>query len=210
MFNQAKKSKSVSNHQSHIELALLDSLVIDEVAYPWNPADPESETYFQAIEQDLSLEELTDEALATSVPTWVAQLEQVWSEVDSEDHPARGAIEQLKEVISGKFADLVPIAWLEAIAHQASKVQTGGQELKPISLTEQLVQCVQTVLPDWSKEDLQVLARPYGFAMRGNPQESTLAVAENRQWTELSDIERVRVSLAIARYALVELKKIED
>jgi hypothetical protein len=210
MFNQSKHSKFGTNSQSEIELELLDSLIVDEIAYPWNPADPESEMYFEAIEADLELEELTDEALATKTPMWAAQLEQIWQGVDGKKSQESSTIEQLKATISGKFADLVPMDWLEAIAHQASKIHISGQELKPLSLTEQLVQCVQTVLPDLAREDLQVLARPYAFAMRGNPSESILAGAENCQWTELSDIERARVGLAIARYALAELKNIED
>ena len=103
------------------------------------------------------------------------------------------------------------MSWLETIAHQALEtIQTRGEEINNMSLAEQLVECVRVVLPDLAREDLQVLARPYAFAMRGNSSESTLAGAENCQWTDLSDIERARVSLAIARYALAELKNIED
>lgn len=210
MFNQSKHSKLTANSQSEIELDLLDSLIVDEIAYPWNPADPESEMYFEAIEADLELEELTDEALATRTPMWAAQLEQIWQGVDGNKSQESSTIEQLQATISGKFANLVPTDWLETIAHRASKIYISGEELKALSLTEQLVQCVQTVLPDLAREDLQVLARPYAFAMRSNSSEFILAGAENCQWTELSDIERARVSLAIARYALAELKNIED
>jgi hypothetical protein len=210
MFNQSKKSKFLSDRESQVELELLDSLVVDEIAYPWNPADPESEMYFEAIEEDLQLEELTDETLASRTPTWVAQIEQIWQGADSRETQENGAIEQLKEAICGKFADWVPTDLLETIAHQASKIQTDCPELNQMSLTEQLVQCVQTVLPGWAREDLQVLARPYAFAMRGNPSDSPLAGTESCQWTELSNIERARVSLAIACYALAELNNIED
>ncbi len=211
MFNKSKKSKFLPDRESQVELELLDSLVIDEMAYPWNPADPESEMYFEAIEEDLQLEELTDETLASRTPMWVAQLEQLWQGADSSETQESSAIEQLKEAICEKFADWVPTDWIETIAHQAVEtMQTSCQAANQMSLAEQLVQCVQTVLPAWAREDLQVLARPYGFAMRGNPSESTLAGAENCQWTELSEIERARLSLAIARYALAELNNIED
>lgn len=227
MFNQSKQSNFFPD-SFPVELELLDSLVLDEIAYPWNPADPESELYFQAIEQDCKFEELTDEVLAARTPIWVAQLEKVWQGVGAENHQeddqvqhqvhpqAQGAIAQVKEAIYAKFGDFVPVAWLEAIADQAVEIiQTGCQELSQMSLAEQLVQCVHHLSPDWAKEDLQVLARPYAFAMRGNPTESTLVGADGLNsgvgsWTELSDIERARVSLAIARYALAELNQIEE
>lgn len=225
MFNESKQSNFFPD-SFPVELELLDSLVLDEIAYPWNPADPDSELYFQAIEQDCGLEELTDEVLAARTPIWVAQLEKVWQGVGAENHQeddqahhqvhpqAQDAIAQVKEAIYAKFADFVPVAWLEAIAHQAVEIITGCQELNQMSLAEQLVQCVHHLLPDWAKEDLQVLARPYAFAMRGNPTESTLVGADGLNsglcpWTELSEIERARVSLMIARYALTELNQLE-
>jgi len=210
MFNQSKQSSDLPNHTSPVELELLDSLIVDEIAYPWNPADPESEMYFEAIEQDLTVEELSDEVLASRTPRWAAQLELLWQEnsAETEDY---GGIEQVKSAIYGKFAGWVPMDWIDKISDRAiSTIQTSCQELHQMSLAEQLVQCVQQVLPDWAKEDLQVLARPYAFAMRGNPAESTLTRAESCQWTELSEIERARVGLAIARYALAELNNIED
>lgn len=232
MFNQSKQF-SFFPDSFPVELELLDSLVIDEIAYPWNPADPDSELYFQAIEQDCGLEELTDEVLAARTPIWVAQLEKVWQGVGAENYQEhrqenrqehrqeQGAIAQVKEAIYARFADFVPVTWLEAIAHQAVEIiQTGCQELNQMSLAEQLVQCVHHLLPEWAKEDLQVLARPFAFAMRGNPAESTLvgadglvqnfSLAGSCPWTELSDIERARVSFAIARYALTELNQIEE
>ncbi len=231
MFNQSKQFSFFSD-SFPIELELLDSLVIDEIAYPWNPADPDSELYFQASEQDCRLEELTDEVLAARTPIWVAQLEKIWQGVSTGNHQEHGgehsqkrsqkqsAIAQVKEAIYAKFADFVPVTWLEAIAARVVEVtQTGCPKLNQMSLGEQLVQCVHHLLPDWTKEDLQVLARPYAFAMRGNQgestRESTLVGADgldsaSRPWQELSDIERARVSFAIARLALAELNQIED
>jgi hypothetical protein len=61
-----------------------------------------------------------------------------------------------------------------------------------------MVQCVQELLPEWGEDVLQVWARPLASAMRGSEAE----IARPVEWDELSESERARLSLAVARYAL--------
>ncbi len=74
-------------------------------------------------------------------------------------------------------------------------------------LADQMVECVLDILPQWAEEDLQVLARPLAYAMRdANPSGVELVMATRRPWAGLlSEIERARVSLAVARYAISQL-----
>jgi hypothetical protein len=81
-----------------------------------------------------------------------------------------------------------------------------------LALVDQLVESVQTVLTDWETDDLQVMARPLAFSMRGG-QEEVLEVllqsVRQTDWEALSELEQARLSLAIARYALGELAQSE-
>ena len=103
----------------------------------------------------------------------------------------------------------IPQDWLQAIAHKAYHVLADQK-----SITDKLVQCVKDLLPNWAEDDLQVLARPFAYAMRGvdtkpnTPEiESVLGSTNSQEWAALSEIEQARASLAIARYALAELEK---
>ncbi len=102
-----------------------------------------------------------------------------------------------------KFALRMPENLLAAIAQQAQSVVSSS-----LSLADQLVHCVEDVLPTFAAEDLQVLARPLAFAMRGEaevkPWEAVLQNARPVSWEALSEIEQARISLAIARYAIAE------
>lgn len=182
--------------RSQIELELLDAVAIAEVPYPWNPADPETEAYLQAAEAQLPFADAFDEILETTSPPAIANLERLWSDTAAEDT----LLETVQTALQQKFGAWVPHTWLEAIATQARSQQTASR-----SFAEQLVQCVNPLLPQWPSQDLQVLARPFAYAMRGESLDSSLAALSQKAWTELSEIEKARVSLAIARYALSQL-----
>ncbi len=99
----------------------------------------------------------------------------------------------MSQSLLDRFAAYVPTDWLEAIAHRAKAVVS--EELSPI---QQLIECVKPLLTQWSEDDLQVFARPLVYAMRG--------AVETKQapWEELSEIERVRLTLMIAQEAIRE------
>jgi len=107
-----------------------------------------------------------------------------------------------------KFATRAPQRILSAIAHQAEAV-VGSK----ISLSEQLVQCVQDLLPEWGVEDLNVLARPLAYAMRDTQSDmlaTTLQTVPDQDWETLSQLERARLTLAIARYAIDQAQGLES
>jgi hypothetical protein len=92
---------------------------------------------------------------------------------------------------------------LEAIASKAQQIFSTN-----LSLADQLVLCVKPLLPNWADEDLLVLARPLAYAMRGASDsngESIPGVPRPVEWTELTQMEQVRMSLAVAHSALVQL-----
>lgn len=189
MATQSADSQYFRDSQTQAQMELLATIVQTDVAYPWNPAQLESESYLAALEQEFALSDsFSDSDIAQKSQVLFAQLEQVWL--------ATAVQKSLRE----KFA-LVPQDFLARIAQSVQNATVKYQ-----SLADQMVECVLDILPQWAEEDLQVLARPLAYAMREVDSEGVeLVVATRRPWAELSEIEQARVSLAVARYAISEL-----
>jgi len=188
--------------KAQAELELLQLILNDEISYPWNPTELGADAYFAELEQEVVATGWTVDELDTHAQRLATALDQAWSTLT----PAVAVKEALARSVNvelfQKFIAQVPQHLLEGIVRSA-------QQIFPtqLSLSDQLVQCVQSVLPEWGAEDLQVLARPFAYAMRGeetNMLEAALRSVRCAAWTELSGIEQARLSLAIARYALAQ------
>lgn len=196
---------------SQVELELLEALLQPEDAtYPWNPADENSEEYFLQLEEQFGLQDVLAEELTTRSHDFYDHLESLWNSHNNNynHNTSRSLVAELQENLQTTLTTCVPKHWLQVIAQTATDVFDVKQ-----SMADRLVACVQSVLPGWGAEDLMVLARPYAYAMRGNePQDiatSTINQFGEREWTDLSDIEQARVSLAVAYYALQQLQNSE-
>lgn len=159
--------------------------------YPWEPSQVGAEDYF-AQQQDFSLDNiLTAAELETKSASLFSHLDQCWQSVAQAEVMTQGLIDRFRGV---------PSAWLEAIAATAQEIHQQGY-----SLQDKLVNCVQSLLDQWSEEDLQVLARPLAYSMRGNePEEQTFSGV----WENLSSVEQARWGLAIAKAALQEMEQV--
>ncbi|WP_017653148.1 hypothetical protein [Fortiea contorta] len=189
---------------SAVELEFIAALLEPEDAnYPWNPADVESEAYFSEIEQQFVIDDLLEEQLTARSTNFYNQLDTLWDGLSNvntrENHDSQSLVSHIQETLQTAFAASVPQGWLQAIAQKATEIFSTQQ-----SIGEQLVECVQTVLPTWEVEDLLVLARPYAYAMRSSESQNLPNVG-NRDWATLSEIEQAKVSLAISYYALRQL-----
>ncbi len=185
--------------KTQAELELLEALFHADLSESaWNPATVESEQYITELEEEFALVDcLTDEDVTLKVQSLLTQVEDLWS------------VTTLQKSLTQKFADRVPQDLLQRLAQAAVHI-TQEVSRQSNSFASQLVDCVQEILPQWQEEDLQVLARPFAYAMRGNESDqvqSTLNTAQAVNWTELSEIEQARTGLAIARYALSQLEQ---
>ena len=206
MANEFSRAEEINYTPSPEQVDLLEALLEpDDAPYPWNTADPDSEAYFAERTGEFLLEDLADEEIAARAQTFFTQLEQLWSATTpADDTPGDTPGNTLEATLQERFAACIPQGWLNAIAHQANSVFSTQR-----SMADQLVQCVQDLLPSWAEEDLLVLARPFAYAMRGKETEAIESVpgnAQSRDWTALSEIEQARLSLAIAQYALAQLR----
>lgn len=188
--------KILNSAQGELLEALLQP---DEDFYPWNPAEPEAEAYFAQREGGFVLSDWQEEEEINSASQALFdQLQQCWAPRMSP------AIDRLKLSLSEQFGSLIPKSWLEAIANKAQQIVQSN-----LSLADQLVLCVEPLLPNWTQEDLFVFARPWAYAMRGKSEpaaEETSVAHRPVEWTQLSQIEQVRLTLAVAHSALVQLE----
>ncbi len=165
------------------------------ITYPWNPVELEAEAFFAEAETDSIFAGLADAEMTERADAFFAQLNPIW------------ATSSLQVSLSQRFAARVPVALIRAIAERASQAAASS-----LSLAEQLVQSAQDVLPllaGWTLEDLGVQARPYAFAMRDGSAQTPEAHVRMTDWQELSDVEKAKLSLAVASYALAELKALD-
>lgn len=196
MTSQPIRYQNCKDALSGAQGELLGALLLsEEDFYPWNPAEPEAEAYFAELERGFLLSDWQEEEeIQSASQALFNQLHQCWA----------SAADSLKQSLFERFAAFMPQTWLEAIANKAHQIFPTN-----LSLADQLVLCVQQLLPTWAEEDLLVLARPLAYAMRGNldsTDEDIPSGVRVGEWTELSQMEQVRLSLAVARSALFELK----
>ncbi|MEM7727173.1 MAG: hypothetical protein AAF208_12520 [Cyanobacteria bacterium P01_A01_bin.45] len=212
-----KKNNSESLHSLNdkCDLEMLANILEPEDAsYPWNPSEEKSDEYFYELEQQFSMTDVLDEELTQRSQNFYQQIDLQWSKNLNTSYYKHSTEEKIKvnlqeNLLSG-FADKVPQEWLAKISSKAGELLKSGH-----SVGEQLIECVQAVMPTFDSEDLSVMARPYAFAMRGNENkseqvESALKPLSDREWSSLSKIEQARVSLAMAYHAIQELSSTDS
>ncbi len=149
MATQSPDSQYFRDSQTQAQMELLATIVQTDVAYPWNPAQLESESYLSALDQEFVLSDsFSDSDIALKSQVLFSQLEQVWLTT------------ALQKSLREKFTR-VPQDFLTSIAQSVQNATVKYQ-----SLADQMVECVLDILPQWGEEDLQVLARPLAYAMR--------------------------------------------
>lgn len=190
MSKQPNHAEQLHYSRSHAELDLVQTLLAsEETVYPWNPAEFETDAYFQGVAQGASWEEWCSQEVVIAGAV-AQQVNQLW----------------VKRALSLRFATQVPQTLLELIARKVDEFCTTN-----LSLADRLVKCVQDALPAWGEDDLQILARPLAYAMRdseGEAIDNIIQTIRPVEWDNLSEIEQARLSLAIARYALDQTEEL--
>jgi hypothetical protein len=177
-----------------IQAQLIDCLLASSTAnYPWNPAEPATADYYLETDSHFSLDNWSEAEIAQKSRSFFAQIQSCWANSPTpvlELSPLAALME--------KFGARVPQQWLAQIADNVSSLATN--QLEPI---DRLVQSVQDLLPNWAADDLLVIARPYAYAMRGDTGvENIDNIVRPLAWTELSELERAKLTIAIAQAAI--------
>ena len=211
MADKMKGSNNFNNSLSQIELDLLATLLEPEDnSYPWNPCEEDTTAYFNQLEEQFVMQDLLDEELTTRCEGFHNQLDALWSKCDTSAqyncNTNSTVAVKLSYSLQKQFSNSMPSAWISLIAQKAAEIFNDKQ-----SMTQQLIECVQAVLPSLEVDDIMVLARPLAYATRsGEPKKvaSTLANFDGddrREWDALSEIEQAKAGLAVAYHALNQL-----
>ncbi len=185
-------------NQSQAEAELTDCLLASPTLdYPWNPAEPETADYYAEADRYLSLDDWSDTEIAARSQSFFTQIQACWADAPSPEVEVNPIA-----ALTDKFGARVPQQWLAAIATKVSSLATSN--LEPV---EQLVQSVQDLLSNWATDDLLVIARPYAYAMRCDPGVNDPdRIVRPLAWTELSELERAKLTILIAQYAIDSIK----
>lgn len=182
----------IQDSSTPVQTELLEALLQEEngSCYPWNPSEVEAEAYFAELDSEFELDDWSDEEVRSRSERFFQQLD--------------ACFPSLPESLAERFAARVPTAWLEAIAQKAQALVSVN-----LSVADQLVQCVRELLPNWTEDDLLVLARPVAYAMREEAEavDFPITIVRSAEWQELSEIEQARLSMAIARYAISQIEE---
>ncbi len=170
---------------------ILESELHADSPYPWNPEA--AENYLQSLEAHVPEMEFPE----PEADAFFSSLEGLWAAPDVPMEAAQSEQLSLSDVIqqlAGRTLR-VPQGAIAKMLEQVDHLMDSQ-----LSAVDRLVACVQDCLPQWDAEDLQVLARPYAYAMRGKEPE----LPEDLDWEELSEVEQGRLAMAIARWMLTE------
>lgn len=184
---QNPDSNNMMLAQAELLQTVLESELCADAAYPWNAAA--AEQYFDQLEAETPATELGE----AEAEQFFSKLDQLWEQQPTADSIG---LANLAEGLAARCIS-IPQAALATLATQATAL-VGSQ----LSALDQLVACVQEVLPQWDVEDLQVMARPYAYAMRSQEQK----LPENVDWESLSEVEQGRLAMAIANWIMTELE----
>ncbi len=177
---------------------LLQAVLAEDV-YPWT--GPETAFDEEAPIEAAQVLQISDEEVVQGWQKLSAQLSVMWA---THDIPLlqQSALQQ-------RFADRLPSVVIAHIAEKAQQVTRFAQGAGA-NMTDQMIACVQDILTQVAADDLQVMARPMALAMRGSSRdefvEATIQSVPQVEWASLSPIERARLSLAAAWYAISQVE----
>ncbi|MEB3272233.1 MAG: hypothetical protein VKJ85_00475 [Prochlorothrix sp.] len=177
---------------------LLHRLLCLPDAYPWEPENPATEDYYTALESELPGN--ADNWEVDSRANFWSLLDAQWQRCDQDRKDQAVTQPSPTEVLLQRFQSF-PRQLLADIAARATQLAQDSMlksQTANTTLADNLVQCVQQAFPHWSEDDLYVLARPYAYAMRSTSNTPT----PEGDWEHLSELEQVRLCLAVAKAAL--------
>lgn len=177
------------SHHDRASADLLEALLsqdTDEAVYTpqhWREAD------WTEVESAFSLTDWSADEMQQGCDRFLAAVNSCWSETTQSATTTSAVLQALQT----QFGQVMPRDWLQRISDRAQMLAEATT-----SPLEQLVDCVQPLLTDWTTDDLQVFARPVAFAMRSQAPQ----LPNPESWSALSPVEQARYTLQVAQYAL--------
>jgi hypothetical protein len=184
-----QSKKSVPSAETELISMLFTPGMSPDEVFPWDAADVEAESYYLAQESQFSLDDWSDDELTKSSNSFFSKLNACWPD---------NSVDLLAN-LTQKFAARIPQQWLEKVADEAKKAMN-----EQATAANQLMTCVQNLLPNWAEDDLLVIARPYSYAMRCG--DTTLdSLTGTTDWEDMSATEQAKLTMLVSKYALEQL-----
>jgi len=170
-----------------------------KISYPWNPCDPESAGFYAESEQASFLDGWQESEITNRANGFFAEIDRRWSTTS------------LQTSLAQRFVARIPQELLASIAAQAQRLVADSRRAvtESLSVADQLVQCIQDVAINLGQEDLYVQARllePMRNSGSQTAVDNLLSQIPQTEWQQLSEIQKARLSLAIAHCAIDELR----
>lgn len=188
---------SSGHFQALAELELV-ALVLNqsEAPLPWLATeDAPMWAELEAMEQEIA-DSWTPDDFAPHVQSLATTFDAAWDALPTAELAA-----VFPPNLFQQFTSQMPSEWVQRIRHRAEQAIAQSN-----SLADQLVFSVSGLLPNFMEEDLQVLARPFAYAMRSGQEaelmDGALQSVCRDDWENLSEVDKARLSLAIARYVI--------
>lgn len=182
------------SQQEQAELDFVHQIMAGDEGYCWEPSAPGSEAYLDWLERRWLA---TAEApLELQEESFFATLNAAWDSLESST--------TIETTITAVLGDRLPQERLRHLLTTAKRVLASGQPLG-----EQLVQCIQNLVPELHRDDLFTMARPYATVMRDRHSPTSLDQVRTSvraaQWDDLVPLERARLGLELSHYILAHL-----
>ncbi len=154
---------------------------------PYDPMDPEVETQLTILDHYWSL--IPSPSMDPLAQAFDRHWEAMALEAAIPSDPLPHLVQNLPQL---------PQAHWETILETLSTVMDDAS----LSLIEQLATLIAPLFPQWHREDLLVLAHPYGATLRSNPCPTDIGTSPEFTWDDLQDLDKIRLSLVAARLAI--------
>ncbi len=165
---------------------LLDYLCTHADPYPWDVVSPHNQDFLDQLNQASWAED--EQEFADRSKRFFAQFDRLF--------PSASVLVQLQR----HFEDKIPTSYLQRMIGTVQKVAHNQK-----STSDQLLQAISDLLPQWSPEDLTLLARPYCTALRQGTPQTQLPEKCTQPWDRLSPIEQAKYTVAIAYFVQQQL-----
>ncbi|MEO1403779.1 MAG: hypothetical protein AAFV72_21380 [Cyanobacteria bacterium J06635_1] len=199
MVNNSSNQRPSLSPRANADADMLHTVLDPKQPYPWLPTDPAAQAYLDEVVAAGDALDMTEEDAAQGWQSLSTQLESMWATPSL-------APASLQAVLREKFANRLSAGLIQQISDKVQQAMASGRPM-----ADQLIACVQETLTAWDTADLQVMARPLAYSMRGQEEilDVTIQSVRDAEWEALSPMEQARISLAAARYAIDYLNDVD-
>ncbi|MBR8830184.1 MAG: hypothetical protein N5P05_002842 [Chroococcopsis gigantea SAG 12.99] len=157
----------------------------EENIYPWDHFSEEMDKYIEKQTGDFQDNEIDNQS-----EKLLKLLNSRWQSID---------LQKLQQSLEQEYSQQVPSNWIKDIVGQVKEFF--GQSSDSL---EELLACVKPLFPQYNTDDLRVIGGPIAYPTRGGKEKDS-----GGNWEQLSEKQKIKVTMRIAQSALNRWKNAE-